>query len=76
MNDEERRKRAEKRRQSATLAWSTLETRDRDPDPIGGAEALSLAWRLTCESWFLARRETPRYDRASIPHRFVRGRLT
>ena len=76
MNEAERKRRAEKRRQSATLVWSTLKTQDRDPDPIGGAEALSLVWLLTCESWSLARLETPRYDRASIPHRFVRGRLT
>ena len=76
MSEEARKARAERRRQSATLVRSTLEMQDRDTDPIAGAEALSLVWRLTCESWSLARRDQPRYDRASIPCRFVRGPLT
>jgi hypothetical protein len=76
MNEGERKARAEKRRQSATLVRSTLKLQDRDPDPIRGAEALSLVWQLTRESWSLAQREIPRYDRPTIPLRFVRGRLT
>ena len=76
MSDAERKVRAEKRRKSATLVRTTLNLQDRDPHPIRGPEAVSLVWRLTRESWSLGGLENPIYNRASIPHRFVRGRLT
>ena len=76
MDNAERKARAQRRRESATLCRSTLSLQDRDPFPTRGEQALSLVSRLTRESWSFSRREQPRYDRMSTPYRFVRGPLT
>ena len=44
-----------------------------DAVPIEGEPAISLAHRLTLESWSLARGDWPSYDRSRIPVRFVPG---
>jgi hypothetical protein len=75
MDDAERKARAEHRRRSAVLVRTTLHD-EQDPHPLCGAEAMNLVWTLTIESWRLAGKEIPPYDRASTPYRFVRGRLT
>ena len=76
MGDSERRRRAEERRRTIVIRRAELHDRGPDPDPIRGAEAVSLVTRLTRESWAMAGREIPTYDRAHTPYRFVPGRLT
>ncbi len=44
--------------------------------PISGVEALTLVTQMTNEAWSLSGRALPTYTRASIPYRFVPGRLT
>jgi hypothetical protein len=68
----ERKRRADKRRQTIVLVKRTIETQDLDFNPLSGAEALSLVWPLTRESWSLGRHRLPNYDRSTIPCRFVR----
>jgi hypothetical protein len=43
-----------------------------DPEPVFGAEAISLVTRLTRSSYSLAGSPTPTYTRATIPCKFVR----
>lgn len=71
-----RRARAEARRRTATIRRARLQRDEVDLDPVRGAEGLTLVTRLTRESWTLSGREYPRYSRATIPCRFVPGRLT
>jgi len=68
----ERKQRADKRRRTVVLMKRTMETQDLDLNPLRGAEALSLVWPLTRESWSLGRHRLPNYDRATIPCCFVR----
>ena len=75
-SETDRRARAEARRSSAVIQRSTLHEGERDLSPISGVEALSLATRLTRESWSLSGRPLPSYSRKTIPVRFVPGRLT
>lgn len=65
-------RRAEERRQTATIDRSTLGGVQPDPTPISGPAAVSLVWRLTQESWAAAGKEFPQYSRKEIPIRFVR----
>jgi len=75
-DDDERRVRAEARRARAVLRKDTLRAREHDFDPIFGPAALSLATRLTDESWSLSGLPWPSYTRQEIPCRFVRWRPT
>lgn len=69
--DEDRRRRAERRRHEATLEKARLSAVERDLHPTRGPEAVSLVTRLTRESWSEAGLEVPAYDRAHTPYRFV-----
>ena len=71
---DERERRAAARRTRAVLCKAVLQRNERDLSPVAGAEAVSLVWRLTCESWRLARRDEPVYRRDAIPVRFVAGK--
>ena len=51
-----------------------LHADDEDPDPIRGADAISLVHRLTLESWALAGLELPAYSRSETPYRFTASR--
>jgi hypothetical protein len=74
---EDRRTRAEARRQRAILRKTTVaREHESDPSPVRGPDAVSLVHRLTLESWSLSGRELPAYSRAHLPIRFVRGRPT
>jgi hypothetical protein len=76
MGDSDRQKRAEARRSRAVLNRTQLRAAEADLSPVSGADAISLAVRLTTESWSLAGRPEPQYPRHQIPCRFVPGRLT
>lgn len=76
MSDPDRRARAEERRRRAVLRKARLEPIEADLSPLFGTEAVSLVYRLTTESWALARLDEPTYSREQIPWRFVAGRLT
>ena len=75
-SDQAREARAEARRRRARLRRSRLTNVEVDLDPVAGVEAVSLVAELTRQSWSLGGEELPRYERASIPCRFVPGRLT
>jgi hypothetical protein len=75
MSGRDRQARALARSQRATLTKTTL-AGETDPDPIDGAEAVSLLTRLSLESHRLAQLPEPTYTRAQIPVRFVPSRLT
>jgi hypothetical protein len=62
------------RRTRAVLRKAVVQRNERDLSPLAGAEAVSLVWRLTRESWRLAGRDEPVYRRAAIPVRFVLGK--
>lgn len=70
MGSEERKARASLRRKRAVITRAALTDEQVDRDILYGPEAMSLAWRLTLESWSLSGRPWPDYDRASTPHRF------
>jgi hypothetical protein len=76
MEDDERKARADARRVRMVLRKGTLQAREHDFDPVLGPAALSLATRLTEESWSLSGLPWPSYARQEIPCRFVRWRLT
>jgi hypothetical protein len=76
MSTSERQKRAEARRTRAVLNKTHLNATEADLSPISGANAISLAVRLTIESWSLTGEPEPDYTRDRIPCRFVPGRLT
>jgi len=71
MEKTERQKRAEERRQRIVITRCRLEDSDIDLNPIFGAEAISLAARLSEEAWLLSGRELPSYSRAEMPVQFV-----
>lgn len=75
MSAPDRRARALARSQRLTLTRTTLAD-ETDPQPIDGAEAVSLLTRLSLESHRLAQLPEPTYTRAEIPVRFVPGRRT
>jgi hypothetical protein len=66
-----RQERARERRARAVLRRVPAGDEQADPCPIRGAAAMSLAARLTRESWSLAGRPIPDYSRAQTPYRFV-----
>lgn len=76
MEDADRQHRAQARKARMTLHKSHLAAAETDPEPVYGAQALSLAARLTRESWSLTGIAEPSYTRSQIPCRFVPGRLT
>jgi len=73
MHDDERRKRAEARRDRISIRKATLGDHEHDFTPVFGGEAVSLVTLLTAEAWSLSARPLPRTDRRTIPVRFVRG---
>lgn len=75
-SDRAREQRAAERRTRARLHRSRLQEVEADLDPVAGPEAVSLVAELTRRSWSLGGKELPRYERSSIPCRFVPGRLT
>ena len=68
---DERRRRAEERRQRAVLHRTTLRAHEEDLDPVTGAAAISLLSQLTRESWRTAGLDVPSYSRQETPYRFV-----
>jgi hypothetical protein len=74
--DAARRKRAEARKGRAVLYKTHLSPSGRDPEPIFGADAVSLVVHLTRESYALAGVAEPNYTRDQIPCRFVRRPAT
>jgi hypothetical protein len=76
MSHSDREARALARSRVATLRKTRLQDVDHDSSPIQGADAISLATRLTIESWSLADLEIPGYRRADTPYRFVPSRRT
>ena len=76
MEDLDRKLRAAKRRQTASLNRASLGAIEQDLSPLLGLAAVSLVQQLTRECWALAGKETPGYSRAQTPIKFVPGRLT
>ena len=76
MSDAERKARAQARRDVAVLRKTRLQAIEHDLSPIDGAEALSLVFRLTIESWSISGRSIPTYSRAETPYRFVASSIT
>jgi hypothetical protein len=70
MGSEERKARAELRRQRAVIVRAELADLQPNSEILRGPEAMSLAWRLTREAWSLSGKPWPEYDRTSTPHRF------
>jgi hypothetical protein len=66
-----RQDRAAKRAKLMVLHKTQLGQREVDFTPVKGAAAISLATRLTVESFSLARVEPAGYSRQSVPVRFV-----
>ena len=73
VSDAERKLRAEERRARIVISRHRLGDPETDLFPIRGAEAISLAARLTREAWSLSGQPFPDYDRANTPYRFVKG---
>ena len=76
MEDLDRKLRAAKRRQTASLNRASLGGIEQDPSPLFGLAAVSLVQQLTRECWALAGKVTPAYSRAETPVRFVPARRT
>ena len=76
MSQAERKTRAKTRHGTTVLHKTRLQAVEHDLSPIDGAEALSMVSRLTIESWSLAGRSMPTYDRAETPYRFVASSIT
>lgn len=66
-----RRKRAAERAKQMVLRKGRLGEPEKDFTPVCGEEAISLATRLTIESFSLARIHSPVSARAEMPVRFV-----
>ncbi|MEJ7623476.1 MAG: hypothetical protein WKF34_05750 [Pyrinomonadaceae bacterium] len=71
MEVSDRQKRAELRRQRMVITRCTLENSDVDPNPIFGAEAVSLAAVLSRQAWTFSGRPFPKYERWEIPVSFT-----
>jgi hypothetical protein len=67
----ERERRAEERRGRIVLRKTTLGD-ERDPWPLAGEDAVSLATSLTRAAWSMAGHPVMQTDRSSLPFRFVR----
>jgi len=74
MEDLDRKLRAAKRRQTASLNRASLGGIEQDPSPLFGLAAVSLVQQLTRECWALAGMKTPAYSRADTPVMFVPAR--
>jgi len=64
--EEERRQRAEHRRKTMKIRFTTLDDQT-DPWPVFGADGISLVTQITRDVWNLAGRPWPEYDRADMP---------
>ncbi|MFZ1700063.1 MAG: hypothetical protein WBO10_09400 [Pyrinomonadaceae bacterium] len=71
MENPDRQKRAELRRQRVVITRCSLEDSDVDPNPTFGPEAISLVTQLTREVWSLSGLPWPEYNRAGTPYRFT-----
>lgn len=69
--DEARLKRAQARRERATLHKSSLAPVELDLDVLGAEDALSLVTKLTAECWSIGGLPLPAYTREETPYRFV-----
>jgi hypothetical protein len=67
-SEAERKKRADKRRKTMKVRFTTLDD-ETDPWPVYGVEGISLVTRLTRDTWNLARKPWPAYDREHMPVR-------
>lgn len=70
-DDLARRERAVKRAKEMVLHKARLSEPELDFTPVRGAAAISLATRLTLESFGLAGLDAPTYSRNDTPVRFV-----
>lgn len=70
MGEAERQKRAEMRRQSATIRFTSLDD-PTDPWPVRGSDGLSLVTQITRDVWNLAKKPWPNYRRAELPINFL-----
>lgn len=68
MTDAERRAQA----RMARMVLRKARPGEADPDPVFGAEAISLVHRLSRTSYALAGQPLPAYPRDKIPCKFVR----
>lgn len=69
-DDKERKARAEKRRRTMTVRFTTLDD-ETDPWPIRGAEAISLVTQITRDVWSLSGQPSPQYERKNMPVRCI-----
>jgi hypothetical protein len=76
MEDLDRKLRAARRRQTASLNRVSLGGTEQDLSPLFGLSAISLVQQLTRQCWALAGKETPAYSRTETPVRFVPARRT
>jgi hypothetical protein len=75
-DDLARKERAAKRRERMAIHKARRGEAEVDFSPVCGGEAISLATRLSIESFSLNRQEGPSYARQNIPVRFVRRSAT
>jgi len=68
--DDERKKRAEERRKTMKIRFTTLDDQT-DPWPVFGTAGVQLAAAITRQIWSFSGREVPTYERSEIPMRFV-----
>lgn len=73
MSARDRKQRAEERRGRIVISRLRFGDPEVDLFPVRGAEAISLAARLTLEQWSLSGLPFPDYDRSNTPYRFVKG---
>jgi len=71
LEDRARQERAALRVKAMVIRKSRLGEPELDFTPVSGAEAISLTTRLTIESFSLARVDSARRPRGSMPIRFV-----
>ena len=72
MENNDRQKRAELRRQKMVITKIKGEEIETDPAPVFGVEAMELAAVLSRQAWAFGGRAFPNYERKDIPMRFVR----
>lgn len=71
VEDEAREARAAARRSRVVLRKTQLGAPDVDLSPVRGAEAITLATKLTRQAWSLTGQAWPTYGRSETPFRFV-----
>jgi len=71
MENNDRQKRAELRRQKMVITKIKGEEIETDPAPVFGVEAMELAAVLSRQAWAFGGRPHPKYKRKDMPVRFV-----